>query len=704
MTANWIDLLNPAQRQAAMHGDGPLLVVAGAGTGKTRTLAARVAWLIERGVAPDRILLLTFTRRAAAEMLRRARSMCGRPEAQRVWGGTFHSVANRLLRTYGRAVGLSPDFTVMDEADAADLLNLIRAELGLDKTERRFPRKQTLLAIYSRTVNAEENLGNVLERFYPWCRGDHEAIAALFEHYRRRKRAQHLLDYDDLLLYWQALCEDERLGPRVAQRFEHILVDEYQDTNRLQARILIALGRYVRNIMVVGDDAQSIYSFRAATVHNMLEFPGQFPGTRVVKLEQNYRSTQPILDACNAVMDEARQRFTKRLWSERRDGVRPQLIACLDESEQSDAVCRRILEHREQGIPLHRQAVLFRAGFHSAQLEIVLQRCNIPFHKYGGLRFLEMAHIKDALAVLRILQNPYDQTSWLRVLTLFEGIGPRIAQRIMQWLGVLPNEPEPASPTPEAPRRGLGPLLRLVDDPPRIPPSAQRAFDELRALVRECRPLAEAANNNEEDTAASRSTPPVAAQVERVRRFYAPLAKRKFDDWAVRLRDLEQLEQIAVRYRSRSRFLTDLTLDPPSSTSDLAGRPRRDDDYLVLSTIHSAKGLEWDVVHIIHATDGMIPSDMATGSEDEIEEERRMFYVALTRARERLYVYFPLRYYRHRFGTGDDHGLAQISRFLTDRVLRCFDCRPISAAAQAEPNTTLRDEMDARLTRLWRSG
>jgi DNA helicase-2/ATP-dependent DNA helicase PcrA len=698
MPSSWLDELNPAQQAAATCGDGPLLVIAGAGTGKTMTLAARVAYLLEQGVRPERILLLTFTRRAAAEMLRRARGMSGRPGADNVWGGTFHAVANRLLRIHGRALNLSPDFTVIDQADAADMMSLIRSELGLASRERRFPRKETLVSIYSRTVNAQEKLRGVLDVHYPWCAGEIEGIAQVFEQYGRRKLESYLLDYDDLLLHWDLLCQAPGVGDKVADRFDHILVDEYQDTNAVQAQILLGMRKHSNNIMVVGDDAQSIYSFRAATIRNILDFPEQFPGTRIIKLEQNYRSTLPILAASNAVMAAARERYTKELWSERPSDQKPVLLTCVDEAEQSDVVCRQVLEHLEQGIPLQRQAVLFRAGHHSAALEIELARRNIPFHKYGGLRFIEMAHIKDMLAVLRIVENPFDQVSWFRVLQLLDGIGPRTARRIMSALGIG-RAPAPTPDEQGAASRMPTPLRSMLAEPPDVPPAARQAFAELGAALAYCcgvldKPPAKGKRGG--------SAPPVTSQIERARRFYQPLLERKYDNWRVRQRDLEQLEQIAARYRSRARFITDLTLDPPTSTSDLAGAPYLDEDFLILSTMHSAKGLEWDAVHILHAADGMIPSDMATGDEAGLEEERRLFYVGMTRAKDWLYVYFPLRYYRRPSGLSDKHHYAQLTRFISDPVRALFEQQTSSApidTGEQEPFSP--HGVQARLKQLW---
>jgi DNA helicase-2/ATP-dependent DNA helicase PcrA len=652
--------LNPQQREAATHGDGPLLIVAGAGTGKTATLVHRVAWLIARGVDPARILLLTFTRRAAAEMLRRADILLrrlGRPGAARVWGGTYHAIATRLLHRYGKAIGLPPGFTVHDRGDSEDLMNVVRSELNLGKTDKRFPKKGTCMAIYSRCVNAREKLDRVLDLQFAWCRDWQDDLRRLFDGYVDRKETAGVLDYDDLLLYWDALLGGtcgagaspalaaETAAPQKADRqssgdairglFDCVLVDEYQDTNTLQADILYALAPTGRGLSVVGDDAQSIYAFRAATVRNILDFPRHYADATVVTLEQNYRSSQPILDATNEVISLAQERFTKNLWSQRNEGERPMLVSCEDETDQAQYLIRRILEHREAGIDLRRQAVLFRASHHSILLETELARANIPFHKYGGLKFIEAAHVKDLLAFLRLAENPRDEVSGGRLLPLLPGIGPGKARQLMEMLAAGGHRFDAwAAWRPPAAAAALWPkFVALIDE-------LTETADEL--------PL----------------------QVHRVRTFYAPLLERKYDFSEPRLRDLEQLELIASRYKSRQRMLLELTLDPPSSTQDFAGPPRLDDDYLVLSTIHSAKGLEWDAVYVIHAADGNIPSDMATRGTEEIEEERRLFYVALTRAKSWLYVCHPLRYYWP--GRSDRHGFSQRTRFLPSSLLRCF--------------------------------
>jgi len=672
--------LNEAQQEAVTHGDGPMLVVAGAGTGKTTTLASRVAWLLRGGVRPERMLLLTFSRRAAREMTSRAERVAADGgsgiDASRIWSGTFHAVGNRLLRLHGRALGLDPSFTVLDQSDAADVMNLLRDELGFSARERRFPRKETLASIYSRSVNAGERLGDVLKRHYPWCLDDGDGIRAIFRAYTERKRAQHVLDYDDLLLFWKALAMNDATRSTLADAFDHVLVDEYQDTNALQADILEGLRPQgtSRNLTVVGDDAQSIYGFRAATVRNILEFPQRFPGASIVRLEQNYRSTPPILASSNATIALSPQRHEKTLWSARRGGRAPTMRTCLDEAEQCEAVCETILTHREEGVPLKEQAVLFRAAHHSDHLEVELTRRNIPFVKYGGLKFMEAAHVKDTLAILRVLENPHDEVAWFRVLQLPEGMGPATARRVLETVGV--RSPEIASP-----------LVRFLDEPVQVPRSALEGVHELRSALRGC---------------LDESVLSPAAQIERVRSFLEPVFVRRHDGAAARLRDLDQLAALAAGYEGRGRFLAELTLDPPSSTGDLAGPPLLDEDWLVLSTIHSAKGLEWDVVHVIHAADGMIPSDMATGDDEEIEEERRLLYVAMTRARDALHVYRPMRYYRK--PRGDPHSYSQLSRFLEPEIVRDTFEEIGPAVDDDHPEVvdlTGRIDVDAYLAGLW---
>ncbi|MCS7306020.1 MAG: ATP-dependent helicase [Thermoguttaceae bacterium] len=651
--------LNPQQRQAATHGDGPLLILAGAGTGKTNTLVHRVAWLVLQGVSPGRILLLTFTRRAAAEMLRRADALLAQIRrgnkksgalTSQVWGGTFHAVATRLLRQYGKAIGLPADFVIHDRSDSEDFLQVIRTELKLAKTDRRFPQKGTCMEIYSRCVNARMPLVDVLATVFPWCAMWEKELARLFDTYIERKQQAGILDYDDLLLYWHALLEDAQAGPVLRNMFDYILVDEYQDTNRLQAEILYMLSPDGRGLTVVGDDAQAIYSFRAAEVRNIFEFPEHYPNATIITLEQNYRSTQPILEATNQVIALAQRRYVKNLWTERTEGPRPELVLCQDEQQQADEVIQRILERRESGLLLRQQAVLFRASHHSMLLETELNRRNIPYHKYGGLKFSETAHVKDLLAILRLAENPRDTVAGMRVLVLLPGIGPKTAKQLMELLQSAGGQWEAwRSWKPPAAAAGL--------------------WDKWLQLL-------------EQLTASPKDA---SAQIHAARTFYQPLLEEKYDNPYARSRDLEQLELIASRYPDRRSFLAEMALDPPSSTQDLAGPPILDEDFLVLSTMHSAKGLEWEAVYVINATDGNIPSDMTTGSPELIDEELRLFYVALTRARRHLAVFCPLFHYYGPFGKTDEYGMSQLTRFLPRSVQRYFH---VQSGGRAEPSTS----------------
>jgi DNA helicase-2/ATP-dependent DNA helicase PcrA len=678
--SDFLRSLNPEQRTAAQHGSGPILVIAGAGTGKTKTLAARVAALIRSGAHPGRILLLTFTRRAAAEMIRRAGQVVGEAVANEVWGGTFHAIGHRLLRIHSSQLGLGKSFVVMDQADAQDLLNLIRAEMGFHRSPSRFPQKATLLAIYSRCINTGETLERVLTDYFPWCEDKIEDIKAIFRNYAERKGERELLDYDDLLLYWDQALYDATAGPAIAQRFEHVLVDEYQDTNPLQASVLKKMWAQMDwshphaapSIMVVGDDAQSIYSFRGATVENILRFPDEFPGTTTVTLEQNYRSIPPILAASNAVMMAAKHRFAKNLWSQRDGEHKPRLVTCDDEVRQSSFIADRLLEKREEGTGLMKQAVLFRASHNSDALEVELSRRNIPFVKWGGLRFLEAAHVKDLLAFLRVLENRSDDLSWMRILQLLDGIGPGRARQAIEHLEANGD---------------LSHGLRTW----KAPTSAKKQVESLASLF--------------EEIGQPNTQLGLGEEIERIRRFCVPIFEARYDQWTMRIRDLDQLELLASGSPSRASFLADLTLDPPQSTGDLAGPPILDEEYVVLSTIHSAKGCEWDVVYLIHAADGVIPSDMADG-DAAYDEERRLLYVAMTRARDDLYITFPLRYYHRKHSLGDRHSYAQLTRFLPPEVFPMFERSGVPSAAESEKPeehnaVRVTESVKAKLSRLW---
>jgi DNA helicase II / ATP-dependent DNA helicase PcrA len=660
--------LNPQQREAVVHGEGPLLIVAGAGTGKTRTLVHRVAYQISRGVPPARILLLTFTRRAAAEMLRRvdtlfrqlqssntARPSLG-PAGRSVWGGTFHATAARLLRVHAPSAGLDPDFNILDRSDSEDLLDVARTELGLTKSKKRFPRKGTCLAIYSHCVNSGRPLDEVLKSHFPWCQDYVDPLKELFRTYGERKDQGAILDYDDLLLFWRGLLADPHVGAAIRERFDHVLVDEYQDTNRVQAEILRLLRPDGQGLTAVGDDAQSIYAFRAATIRNILDFPAEFPGTEVVKLQQNYRSSQPILNVTNDVIAQARERYTKDLWTDRNGGERPALVTCQDEAEQAEYVVDRILQRREEGIVLTRQAVLYRTSHHSILLEGELTRRNIPYVKYGGLKFVETAHVKDLMAFLRLAENPRDVVAGSRLLQLLPGIGPARARQLMDQLIAAGGR--------------LEPWAEAV-----VPAATQPVWTDFQQVLARL---------------TQRGGADVPVQIHLVREFYEPILEQRYDNAGPRKRDLEQIEQLAARFPDRQTLLTQMALDPPESTEDYAGAPLLDEDYLILSTIHSAKGLEWDAVYVIHAADGNIPSDMATGREEDIEEELRLFYVALTRARQHLDVCHPQRYYHaNRGGFSDRHSYAQLTRFLPERIKHQF--QQINAAAGPTPAAEIQD-------------
>lgn len=682
---SYLDKLNPAQRRAVEHGAagvaGPLLVIAGAGSGKTNTLAHRVAHLIVNGADPRRMLLLTFSRRAAAEMTHRveriARQVLGEGASVMTdaltWAGTFHGVGARLLRDYAVELGLDPNFTIHDREDSADLMNLVRHELGFSKTEERFPKKGTCLAIYSRCVNAEQPIEAVLGASFPWCVAWAAELKQLFAAYVEAKQRQNVLDYDDLLLCWAQAVADPGLADEIGSRFDHVFVDEYQDTNRLQASILLALKPAGQGLTVVGDDAQSIYSFRAAEIRNILDFPQSFvPPAEIVTLDRNYRSTQPILAAANAVIELARERFTKNLWSEREAAVKPRLVNVRDEADQARFVAEKVLANREEGAALKQQAVLFRASHHSGPLEVELTRRNIPFRKFGGLKFLDAAHVKDLLALLRFVENPRDKVAGFRLLQLLPGVGPTAAHRVLNHVAGAPDGVAALREAPRPPRTG--------DDWP----------DFVEAV------------------SALRNGLGWPAEMERARLWYEPHLERIHEDCVTRRADLVQLEQIASGYPSRERFLTELTLDPPDATSDEAGAPHLDEDYLILSTIHSAKGQEWKSVFLLNAVDGCIPIDLAVGETAGTEEERRLLYVAMTRAKDELNLVVPQRFFTHgQAARGDRHVYAARTRFIPNSLLNLFEqmawpvAQPMTATRAAAPGG-VRIDVAARMRGMWR--
>ncbi|QFT59393.1 DNA helicase II [Sulfitobacter sp. THAF37] len=678
MQTGYLDKLNDNQRKAVCHGVGdaalppPLLVIAGAGSGKTNMLAHRVAHLLVNGADPRRILLMTFSRRAATELTRRVERITthamgtGYAAGALAWAGTFHAIGARLLREHALGIGLNPDFTIHDREDSADLMNLCRHGLGLSKAEQRFPAKGTCLAIYSRVVNAEEPLVDTLKDHFPWCITWEAELKQLFGSYVRAKQEQNVLDYDDLLLAWAQVMSDADFAAFIGAQWDHVLIDEYQDTNRLQARILKAMKPDGRGLTVVGDDAQSIYAFRAATVRNILDFPSAYtPAADVVTLDRNYRATKPILDAANAVIGEARERFTKDLWTERASSEKPRLVTVQSETEQARYIVDKVLEDRERGTALKDQAVLFRTASHSGQLEVELTRRNVPFVKFGGLKFLDSAHVKDLLAMLRFAQNPRDRVAGFRVLHLLPGIGPVAAGRILDAIDLSAD---------------TGLVLDTVEPP-------ARAAADWPAFV---------------GAVMTKADWPAAIGLARA--WYDPHLDRLHEDAEARRADLLQLEQIAAGYPSREKFLTELTLDPPDATSDQSGIPLKDEDYLVLSTIHSAKGQEWKSVYLLNAVDGCIPSDLGTGSTAELEEERRLLYVAMTRAKDRLTLAVPLRFYvTQQIRNGDRHVYAMRTRFIPKTMLDKFECfswapAPVAGASATAPG---RINVAAQMTAMW---
>ena len=589
------------------------------------------------------------------------------------WAGTFHGIGARLLRQYANQIGIDPAFTIHDREDSADLMNLVRHELGFSRTESRFPTKGTCLAIYSRCINAELAIEEVLGTTFPWCFTWAAELKELFAAYVETKQRQNVLDYDDLLLYWAQTLSDPGLAEDIGARFDHVLVDEYQDTNRLQAAIILALKPGGRGLTVVGDDAQSIYSFRAANVRNILDFPAQFsPAAEIITLERNYRSTQAILAAANGVIGLAAERFTKNLWTDRNSGARPRLVSVRDEADQARYIVERVLENRESGSTLKQQAVLFRTSHHCGPLEVELTRRNIPFVKYGGLKFLDTAHVRDILALLRFVENPRDGIAGFRLMQLIPGIGPASAREVLDHM-----------------MGAADPIRALLDMP-----SPSRAGDDWGRFVKTVTSLR-----------TGRSGWP--AELVCARLWYEPHLERLHEDAITRRADLIQLEQIASGYPSRERFLTELTLDPPDATSDQSGVPLLDEDYLILSTIHSAKGQEWKSVFVLNVVDGCIPSDLGAGTSAEIEEERRLLYVAMTRARDDLHLVVPQRFFTHgQNAQGDHHVYAPRSRFIPNELLGLFERM---AWPEADPELAARGasqgvrvDVAARMRGMWR--
>ncbi len=628
----YAELLNAAQLTAVTHRGGPILVIAGAGSGKTRTLIYRVARLIESGVPPGAILLLTFTRRAAQEMLRRVGQLVG-DRGGEVAGGTFHSFANTILRGHGGPIGLQPNFTILDRGDMEDVINLIRTRMGLGSKERRFPKKGTLAEAISMARNKNRALDAELEADFAHLAEYRAEILALAANYDSYKRERGLLDYDDLLHRLAELIKHHApTRQRLADTFRYIMIDEYQDTNAIQAELVRLLAATHRNVMAVGDDAQSIYSFRGANFRNIMDFPKLFEGAKVLKLEENYRSLQGILDLANEVIARAPEKYTKALFTRRAGDLRPLLVRTADEHTQSRFVAQRILELREEGVELGEIAVLFRSSFHAFDLELELQRRDIPFVKRGGFKFIETAHIKDVLAHLRVVANPSDAVSWLRMLMLAKGVGHRRAERMIEEMAGA-----------AAPERALG-------------AAAAKAGMRAAAAVEGCARLAALIG------ALRGEGRRPADQLAEVMDYYGPILREAYpDDYPKRERDLEHFQNIAERYRSLESMLADMALEPPNDSIGDVLATAPEEGYVTLSTIHSAKGLEWHAVFVIWAADGRFPGPMSVGAE-EIEEERRLMYVASTRARDELYLSYPI----YMFDRAMGYVMGRPSRFLEE--------------------------------------
>lgn len=621
---SFLEELNRAQREAVESIEGPVLVIAGAGSGKTRTLVCRLAYLVYLGIPPENILLLTFTRRSAKEMIERAGTLL-QMECDRITGGTFHSLCHLMLRQYGHLLGYSSTFTLLDRGDVEDLLNLLKTSLGFSDNKKRFPKKQTLASIYSKMINKLISLEDLLSEEYPQFLEYLPMIERLFTEYQNYKREHQLMDYDDLLINWlEILKRYPQIRQEMGERFRFIMVDEYQDTNTLQGEIIRYMAESHRNVMVVGDDSQSIYGFRGANFRNILDFPKIFPDTKIIKLEQNYRSTQQILDLANITISNAKWKYKKNLFSLKREGEKPFLIRALDDTEASRFIADKVLELRNKGLKLSQIAVLFRSAYHSYELEVELTKRGIPFVKYGGLKLLESAHIKDLVSFLRVLLNPHDYLSWNRILLLMENIGPRTAERV---IGILKQEPLPFS---------LSKLKFTVNS---------REFQRFLELFLTIRPHEEAPSG-------------ILGQIWE---FYEPIFQRLYyEEYHKRVKDIEGLFALSEKYLTLEEFLADLVLEPIELFEH--ENATFDEEPLVLSTIHSAKGLEWHTVFVISLIEGRFPSLHSLKNEEELEEERRLFYVAVTRAREQLYLVAPLMIYV----PGEGKTFTKISRFVAE--------------------------------------
>ncbi len=598
------DVLNPEQRKAVMTLNGPVLVIAGAGSGKTRTLIYRVARLVETGIPPEAILLLTFTRKSAQEMLNRASELSDK-RCQFVSGGTFHALAFKVLRSHAKSLGYENSFTILDRSDMEEVLRSLVTELKMNGKPARFPKRGTLANIISKAANLQQPVETLMLNEYGQFMEVAPLIQKLGKRYGDYKKTHQLMDYDDLIVcFRQLLMENPAVRKELGDRYRYVMVDEYQDTNRIQADIVKWLAHDHQNVMVVGDDSQSIYSFRGADFRNMLDFPNLFPNTTIIKLEQNYRSTQPILALTNALMAFAGEKYTKCLYTERKGGRKPKVIDTHTEQEQAVLIARAIRNGLQNGNSLNDFAVLFRAAYHSFELEAELTRQGIPYVKYGGFKFLESAHIKDFLAHMRVIINPDETVSWLRILRLVKNVGQGKSQKIIEWMKANRIAPFDLCKWPKMGKRdsGLKPLGELLE---RLSPQHLTPVEAVRHVMD----------------------------------YYGPLLRERYDDYPRRERELEQLASMAERYGKLRSFLDDLVLDPPGSSEDVTSDTI--DEKLTLSTVHSAKGLEWPVVFVIWAMEGRFPSARAYNNPDDLEEERRLMYVATTRARDFLTISYP---------------------------------------------------------------
>lgn len=667
-SGRWDEGLDEAQLAVAMHGEAPLVVVAGAGTGKTRALVARLARLLECGTPPERILLLTFTRRAADDMVARAAALGRISAARGPHGGTFHAEARRHLSTHAESIGLPADFGILDPADSADLLDLLREDQGLSGTAQRFPRSVTLAEIYSRCVNTARPLYQVVTSEYPWCEPHLETISGLFRAFTARKKETHVVDFDDLLLYWRALLQQqaELSDTRI---YDFVLVDEYQDVNAIQVDIVKLLAPGGCGLTVVGDEAQAIYGFRGAESRHLRESILGLPAASLIRFERNFRSRQPILDVANAIRSSD-DGPTVQLAAIRGGGSRPSLLRCHDANEEARAVVDNILAAHETDIPLRQQAVLVRAGHHSDLIELELSARHVPYRKYGGLRFIESSHVKDFLAAARLLDSPHDEIAWYRLLRLHQGIGPSRARELVsivrnQHADPLEHWPELVAAAPTQARLSMSHSLPAL--------AVARAHESSRTRA--------------------------GAVLDAIR----PVLEEHYSRSAPRISDLERLVSAAGEAKRLSDWISELLIDPPISSSDFAGPPTLDEDYVVISTIHSAKGLEWEVVHVPHLVDGALPIDMALGSPKGLAEERRLFYVAVTRARDQLWLYCPLRLHHRRRASDDRHSYAQSSRFVDQEMLRILNVEQ-RVPKRHSPQPTHAAPLIVDLDPLWSSG